>query len=96
MEICPDYISEYKSSCKKHYPLTIRNEKGWHYLAVNTISITNKNDLKKNNGDFYCLNFLHYFRTEEQFKCHEKECKSRNFCLMALPALKNHKLKFNI
>ena len=47
MEICPAYISKYNSSCEKHYHLMIRNEKGWHYLSVNTISITNTNNLKK-------------------------------------------------
>ena len=47
MEICPAYISKYNSSCEKHYHLMIRNEKGWHYLSVNTIRITNTNNLKE-------------------------------------------------
>ena len=54
--------------------LIIQNEEKerWHYLAV-------KNYLhyciKKRQGDFYCLNCLNSFRTENKLMSHEKVCK---------------------
>ena len=40
----------------------------WHYLAVKkTISI-----IKRNKGDFYCLNYLHSFATEKRLNSHKK------------------------
>ena len=40
----------------------------WHYLAVKkTIRI-----IKRNKGDFYCLNYLHSFATEKRLNSHKK------------------------
>ena len=67
MEIHPVYISKINLDCEKQIiHLIIPNEKNWRYLAVKkTVCITKKNNLK-NNGDFYCLNCLHSFRTENK------------------------------
>ena len=63
MEIYPNYTSKSNPNCEKQIThLIIPNEKNWHYLALKkTVCITKKNNLK-NNGDFYCLSWLHYFR----------------------------------
>ena len=34
----------------------------------------------KYKGHFYCLNYLHSFRTENKLKFHEKVCKNKDFC----------------
>ena len=44
-----------------------------HYLAL-LKGITSKQD-----GDFYCLNYLHSYRTENKLKYHEKVCKNIDF-----------------
>ena len=31
-------------------------------------------------GDFYCLNCLHSFATEEKRKSHKKVCANKDFC----------------
>ena len=32
----------------------------------------------KHHGDFYCLNYLNSFRTENKLKSHEKVCKNKD------------------
>ena len=48
------------------------------------------------NGDFYCLNCVHSFRTKKKLECHEKVCKVMIFVKL-LCQLKKKKdiLKFN-
>ena len=47
----------------------------------------------KHDGDFYCLNCLHSFRTENKLKSHEKVCK--NICGITMPSEKKNILEFN-
>ena len=58
--------------------LMIRNEEkeGWNYLAVKKLSRVLRGITSKHYGDFYCLNCLHSFRTENKLKSHEKICKN--------------------
>ena len=53
--------------CKAKY-------KGWlsHYLSVKKLSALLRGITSKNNGDFYCLNCLHSFRTKNKLESHEK------------------------
>ena len=46
-------------------------------------------------GDFYCLNCLHSFRTENKLKCHEKVCKSKDFHGIVMPSEKDNIFQFN-
>ena len=47
------------------------NNKNWHYLAVKSISRLFRGINSNNNGDFYCLNSLHSFRTDNALKKHK-------------------------
>ena len=50
----------------------------------------------KRHEDFYCLNCLHSFRTENKLKSHEKLCKkNKDFFGIVMPAEKNKILKSN-
>ena len=49
----------------------------------------------KRHEDFYCLNCLHSFRTENKLKSHEKIFKNKDFCRIVMPTEKNKVLKFN-
>ena len=44
------------------------NKVNWHYLAVKIISRLFRGITLNNNGDFYCLNCLHSFRTDNALK----------------------------
>ena len=67
----------------------------WHYLAVKkTISTLLKGIISKHHGDFYCLNCLHSFGTENKLKSHEKICKNKDFCGTVMPSEKDKILEF--
>ena len=56
--------------------LMIPDEKDWYYLAAKKETALVK-EVTSKNIDFYCLNCLHSFRTENKPKCYEKVCKSK-------------------
>ena len=64
------------SNCEKQITLLmITNEEKeglWHYIAVKKLSTLLRGITSKHHGDFYCLNCLHSFRTENKLKSHEK------------------------
>ena len=49
----------------------------------------------KHRGDFYCLNCLHSFRTENKLKSHEKVCKNKDFFFILISSEKDNILEFN-
>ena len=46
-----------------------KEKDGYHYLALKTLSALLKG---MHQGDFCCLNYLHYFPTKSKLKYHEK------------------------
>ena len=60
------------------------NGEVWHYLAVKKLSALLKGMPSKNNGEFYCLNCLHYFRTKTKLESHKKVCENKDFCNIAM------------
>ena len=44
----------------------------WHYPAIKSKSGLLKGITSNHNGDFYCLNCLHWYRTKSKLKKHEK------------------------
>ena len=59
------------------------------------LSVLLRGITSKQHGDFYCLNFLHSFRTEHKLKYHEKACKNKDFCGIVMPSEKDNILEFN-
>ena len=55
-----------------------------HYLPVKKLSALVHGITLKRKGDFYCLNCLHTFRTKNKLKYHEKVCKNKDFCGIAM------------
>ena len=47
----------------------------------------------KHKGDFYCLNCLHSFTTQN--KLHEKACKNKDCCGIAITSENDNILEFN-
>ena len=75
------YVSKHNSNHEKQVILLmIPNGEGreakfqerWHYLAVKKLSALLRGITFKCNGDFYCLNFLHSFRTKKKLESHKK------------------------
>ena len=65
----------------------------WHYLGVKKLS-TLRGIISKHQGDFYCLNCLHFFRTENKLKSREKVCRSKDFCGIVMRLEKDNILEF--
>ena len=57
------------------------------------ISVSLRGIKPKHHGDFYCLNYLHSFRTEKKLKSHEKVCKNKEFCGILMPSEKDNLLE---
>ena len=39
----------------------------------------------KHHSNFYCLNCLHSFATENRHECHKKVCENKRFCNIVMP-----------
>ena len=75
----------------------------WHYIALKkepfddgfihptkTLPKLFRGIIANHDGGFYCLNFLHSFRTDNALKKHERLCENNNYCCVEMPT------KFNI
>ena len=49
----------------------------------------------KHDGDFYCINCLHSFRTKNRLEKHYNVCKNREYCYVEMPEEYNKILKYN-
>ena len=67
------YISKHNSS--QITLLMILNGEGWHYLADKKLSVLLRGTTLKHHGDFYCLNCLHSFATENKPESHKNYVK---------------------
>ena len=63
-------------------------EEGWHYLAVKKVFALLYGITSKHKGNFYCLNCLHSFRTENKLRSHQEVCKNKNFCGIVMSSQK--------
>ena len=49
----------------------------------------------KRDGDFYCLNCLHSFATENKCESHKKVCENKDLCNVVMPCEDTKTLEFN-
>ena len=49
----------------------------------------------KHNGDYYCLNWLHSFRTKIKLESHIKVCENKDICNVVMPSEDLEILEFN-
>ena len=90
------YISKHNSSREKQVILLmIPSREIWHYRAVKKLSALLKGITSKNNGDFYCLNYLHSFRTKSKLESHKNVCKNKDFCNVIIPSENTKILEYN-
>ena len=62
-----------------------------HYLAVKCLPALFRGITSINNGDFYCLNCFHSYRTLNKLKKHERVCNNHDYCRIDMP--EEHKKK---
>ena len=96
-KINPASVSKHTSNLEKQVILlTILNgEKQWHYFAVKKLSALLRSVTSKNNGDFYCLNCLHSFRTKNKLGSQKRVCENKDFCNVIMPSEDTKMLEFN-
>ena len=96
-EINITYKSDHNRTREKQLPLlTITdNERNWNYLAIKSISRLFRGVPSNNNGDLYCLNRLHSYRTENALKNHEQLCSNHDYCEIIMPTKGKNIVKYN-
>ena len=95
-EICFAYKSKHNLTREKQVILLmITNGKRWHYIAVTRLSGLLRGVTGNNNGDFYCLNCFHAYRTKNNLETHKKICENRDYCHVEMPHEDNKKIKYN-
>ena len=80
----------------------------WHYIVsksvptddafnrpIRSLSRLFRGIAANNNGDFYCLNCLHSFRTENALKRHESLCGNNDYCHAEMPTKDSKTLKYS-
>ena len=75
--------------------LMISNGKNWHYLAVKSLSRLLKGITSNHDGDYYCLNCFHSYRTENKLNVHKKICENNKYCNIEMPSPNNNIIKYN-
>ena len=75
--------------------LMISSGKNWHYLAVKSLSRLLSGISSNHDGDYYCLNCFHSYRTENKLNVHKKVCENNKYCKIEMPTDKNNIIKYN-
>ena len=96
-EISYAYISKYNHKCKNQVIFLMISDDGekWHYLAVRSLSALLRGIASSNNGDFYCLNCFHSYRTLTKLKKHERVCYNHDYCDVDMPEEGRNILKYS-
>ena len=64
--------------------LMITDGEKWHYLTVRSLSALLKGITPNHDGDSYCLNCFHLYRTKEALEKHMKICEHKD-CYIEMP-----------
>ena len=75
--------------------LMITNGKKWHYTGVTRLSRLLREVTGNKNGDFYCLNCFHGYRTENKLEKHKTICENHDYCHVEMPNEGNKIIKYN-
>ena len=90
------YKSKYNLTREKQVTLLmISNGENWHYLTVKDLSRLLRGITSNHDGDFYCLNCLHSYRTKNKLEAHEEICENCDYCHVETPTKDNNAIKYN-
>ena len=73
----------------------LSNGKNWHYLAAKGLSRLLRGMTSNHDGDYYCLNCFHSYRTENKLNAHKKVCENNKYCKIEMPSPNNNIIKYN-
>ena len=87
IDISSCYISKFNKTREHHANLLMITDgtDKWHYIAIKRIPALLRGVSSTHDGDPYCLNCFHSYRTEEKLKAHEELCINNNFALIKMP-----------
>ena len=66
------------------------NGENWHYISVKSSSRLLRGISSNHDGDYYCLNCFHSYRTENKLNVHKKICENHE-----MPSPNNNIIKYN-
>ena len=75
--------------------LMISNGENWHYVAVKSLYRLLRGITSNHDGDYYCLNCFHSYRTENKLNVHKKICENNEYCNIEMPSPNNNLIKYN-
>ena len=75
--------------------LMISNGENWHHLTVKSLSRLLRGISSNHDGDYYCLNCFHSYRTENKLNVHKKICENHEYCNIEMPSPNNNIIKYN-
>ena len=73
----------------------ISHGENWHYLVVKNLSRLLRGISSNHDGDYYCLNCFHSYRTENKLNAHQKICENHDYCNIEMPSPNNNLIKYN-
>ena len=75
--------------------LMITDCEKWYYTAVRRLSGLSIGVTGNKNGDFYCLNYFHAYRTESKLEKLKKICENHDYCHVEMPNEDNKIIKYD-
>ena len=75
--------------------LMISDGQKWHYLVAKNLSGLLRGITCNHKEDFYCLNYFHSYRTENELEAHKKICENHDDCHVEMPIKNNNIIKYN-
>ena len=75
--------------------LMISKGENWHYLTVKNLSRLLRGITSNHDGDFYCLNCFHSYRTKNKLDAHKKICENHEYCHIEMPTEDSNIIKYN-
>ena len=94
-KICLAYKSKHNLTREKQVILLIITDgEKWHYTAVTRLSGLLRGVTGNNNGDFYCLNCFHAYRTKNKLEIHKKICENHDYCHVEMANQDNKIIKY--
>ena len=75
--------------------LMISNGENWHYLRIKNLSRLLRESTSNHDGDFFCLNCFHSYRTKNKLEAHKKICENHDYCHVEMPTKDNNTIKYN-
>ena len=75
--------------------LMISNGENCHYLAIKSLSRLLRGITSNHDGDYYCLNCFHSYRTENKLNAHKKVCENHDYCNIEMPSNDNNLINYN-